>query len=199
MKKSIFQEGVLHAATSARIALVTILLCGGLYPVLIYGVARILAPESADGSLIRNEKGAVAGSRLIAQEFTRPGYFWPRPSAVSYNAAGAGGSNLSPASPLVRKRAGDLISSYGADVARPLPADLATASGSGLDPHISLAAALFQAPRIAEARGMALAKVVALVKESSADEHLPSWTGGALVNVLVLNMKLDANRQQGVP
>lgn len=184
-----------NVAASIRIALATILLCGGLYPLLIFGFARLLAPESASGSMLRDQSGRVAGSRLIAQSFTRPDYFWPRPSAVKYNASAAGGSNLSPAGPEVRDRTAQLVKDFGANQQTPLPADLATASGSGLDPFITLRAALFEAPRIARARGMTISEVEMIVRRQAAGQQ-NFWSGDGLVNVLVVNMELDAMKKK---
>ncbi|NTU44019.1 MAG: potassium-transporting ATPase subunit C [Chlorobiaceae bacterium] len=191
MKITFMEDTGADFAASLRIVLATIVLCGGLYPLCIFTFARIATPGSASGSLLRDRSGMVVGSRLIAQSFTRPGYFWPRPSAVKYNAEGAGGSNLSPASPEVRQRAVQTVADYGADTNRPLPADLAAASGSGLDPFITLRAALFQAPRVAAARGMTLAGVETVIRRQTAGQQIFS-SGEGLVNVLVLNMELDA-------
>ncbi len=190
MKKTIMKDTAPNLAASLRIALATIVLCGGLYPLIILSFAHFATPETASGSLLRDRAGNVVGSRLLAQAFTRPGYFWPRPSAVKYNAAGAGGSNLSPAGPEVRERAEQTVADFGADSRRPLPADLATASGSGLDPFITLKAALFQAPRVARARGIALSDVDAAIRRH-ADTQKIFWSREGLVNVLALNMELD--------
>ena len=190
MKATLMEDTGANLSASLRIALATIVLCGGLYPLFIFSVARFATPEASSGSLVRNEAGQVVGSRLIAQAFTKPGYFWPRPSAVKYTAEAAGGSNLSPAGPEVRERALKTVKAFGADSRRPLPADLAAASGSGLDPFITLQAALFQAPRVATARGMALAEVEAAIRRHAAAEQI-FWSGDGLVNVLTLNMELD--------
>ncbi|MEN9061111.1 potassium-transporting ATPase subunit C [Ponticoccus litoralis] len=137
-----------------RVAAATMAICVAGYTALILGFAQVVTPATANGSLVSNAEGEVVGSRLIAQAFTSPEYFWPRPSAVDYDAAGAGGSNLSPANPELTERAEALISAHGgATEERPIPADLVTASGAGLDPHISLEGALFQAERVATARG----------------------------------------------
>ena len=191
MKATLMEDTGANLSASLRISLATIVLCGGLYPLFIFSVARFATPEASSGSLVRNEAGHVVGSRLIAQAFTKPGYFWPRPSAVKYTAEAAGGSNLSPAGPEVRERAVQTVKAYGADSRRPLPADLAAASGSGLDPLITLRAALFQASRVAHARGMALSDVEAAIRRH-ADGQKILGSGEGLVNVLVLNMELDA-------
>ncbi|NTW52906.1 MAG: potassium-transporting ATPase subunit C [Chlorobiaceae bacterium] len=191
MKTNILENSGADLATSLRIALVSLLLCGGIYPLIIFGFARFVFPESASGSLLRNQAGTVVGSRLICQAFSKPGYFWPRPSAVKYDASAAGGSNLSPAGPEVRQRAMQSVKDFGADPLRPLPADLAAASGSGLDPFITLRAALFQAPRVAGARGMVLSDVETQVRRHAAGRQTLLSNEG-LVNVLALNMELDA-------
>ncbi|WP_099909720.1 potassium-transporting ATPase subunit C [Puniceibacterium antarcticum] len=175
--------------SSIRVAIASMLVCVAGYTALIWGVAQAVTPATAQGSLLTDASGQIIGSRLVAQSFTSPGYFWPRPSAVDYNAAGAGGSNLSPANPAITARASAIIAAYGVDA--PIPADLVTASGAGLDPHISLAGALFQVPRVAQARGMDPAAVQSVV------ERLAFAPGGPLtqeriVNVLDLNLALDA-------
>ncbi|WP_176013026.1 potassium-transporting ATPase subunit KdpC [Victivallis sp. Marseille-Q1083] len=173
-----------------RLALFSIFVCCVVYTLFIWGAAQLFVPESANGRLIRNSAGEVIGSSRIAQKFTADRYFHNRPSAVDYNGAGAGGSNLASTSPALRERAEKLIAEYGATAANPLPADLVTASGSGLDPHISLAAARCQIPRIAEARSVPEEAVGKIVRESV------SYPGGFIrsepfVNVLELNLKLD--------
>jgi K+-transporting ATPase ATPase C chain len=148
------KNGVGHviqeAAASGRIVLATLAVCCLLYGSAVWAFAWAVAPVRAEGSLLRDGSGRVRGSELIAQAFTRPEYVWPRPSACGYNAASAGGSNLSPASPALRERAQTLVAKLGADGGRRLPADLAAASGSGLDPHITRAAADFHAGRVAQ-------------------------------------------------
>ncbi len=195
MKTGVKLHMVADLAASLRIALVTIVVCGGLYPLALAIAARFVAPGAASGSLIFDARGKAVGSTLIAQEFRTAGYFWPRPSAVAWNAASAGGSNLSPAGPEIRDRAKKTLAAFGADSQHPLPADLVTASGSGLDPYISLAAARYQAPRIAASRGISLAEVQRAVA-GNARCYRPFWTGPGLVNVLVLNRELDAATQR---
>lgn len=194
MKSKLFADAGADLAASLRVVLATILLCGGAYPLFIYGIARIAAPESSSGSLLRDGSGRVVGSRMIGQSFRSPGYFWPRPSAVDYNAAGAGGSNLSPAGDEVRQRAMKTVATCGAEAARKLPADLASASGSGLDPDISFQAAMFQLPRVANARHLDPSEVEALVRRLASGNR-PFWTCEGLVNVLQLNMELDTLEQ----
>jgi potassium-transporting ATPase KdpC subunit len=174
---------------SLRLCLLTMLVCVGAYTAAVLGFAAVFAPDSAAGSLIRRPDGRVLGSRLIAQNFTAPEFFWPRPSAVAWNAAAAGGSNLSPHNPALTERAKAAVARFGASAVTPLPADLAAASGSGLDPHISLAAAMFQVERVAAARGLAASDVQAVV------DRLAFAPGGILgstrlVDVLALNLAL---------
>ncbi|WP_417485533.1 potassium-transporting ATPase subunit C [Maricaulis salignorans] len=175
-----------------RVAAATMAICVAGYTALILGFAQVATPATANGSLVSNAEGEVVGSRLIAQAFTSPEYFWPRPSAVDYDAAGAGGSNLSPANPELTERAEALISAHGgATEERPIPADLVTASGAGLDPHISLEGALFQAERVATARGGEVGAVASIIRNVA---YAPGafFTEGHIVNVLELNLALDA-------
>ncbi len=178
---------------SIRIVVATMVICVVLYTGALLGIGRVLAPEAAQGSLIVNAEGTVVGSRLIAQKFTAPRYFWPRPSAVDYNAAGAGGSNKSPTSTDVATRAQDLVKAFGATAERPLPAELAAVSGGGLDPHITEAGALYQAARVAGARGLPQAEVEELIRQHA---YAPGGilTPERLVNVLELNLALDGTR-----
>lgn len=175
---------------SLRIVVATMLVCVAGYAGLIWGIGQAVTPETANGSLILRSDGTVLGSRLIAQNFTRPEYFWPRPSAVDYDAAGAGGSNKSPTSPDLTERGAEIVARYGATPDNPLPAELAAASGAGLDPHISERAALYQVPRIAEARGLDPARIESLIREQV---FTPGGflTPDRLVNVLELNLALD--------
>ncbi len=164
------------------------------YHGLLWGVGRGVFPAQAEGSLIRRADGAVIGSRLIAQKFTRDEYFQPRPSAVDYNAASTGGSNYGPSNPehlkLVRERVADVTKREGA-AASQVPSELVTASGGGLDPDIPPEAAELQAPRVARARGIDVARVRALIRAHTAPPAL-GFLGRARVNVLELNLALDA-------
>jgi len=176
-------------AASFRTAATTLLVCSGLYTGLILAAGRGLAPGAADGHLVERD-GMVVGSRQVAQEFEAAHYLWPRPSAADYNGAAASGSNKSPTNPDLSERAKAEIARHGASRDRPLPAELATASGAGLDPHISLAAALYQAPRVARARGVSTSDAERVIRQQSA--LLPLASGTRLVNVLETNLALDA-------
>lgn len=167
---------------------VTLVVCCVLYPAAILGLGQLAVPASANGSLIETADGRVVGSELIAQGFASPGYVWPRPSAVDYDAAGTGGSNLSPTNPELRERAVALIAQHGVDA--PVPPELLTASGSGMDPHITERAALFQAPRVAEARGVDAGEVERVVRQSAGSASGLS-SADRIVNVLALNLALD--------
>jgi K+-transporting ATPase ATPase C chain len=177
-----------------RIFLLMTLLTGVLYTLALTGIAQAVWGGRADGSLVvRN--GAVVGSELIGQLFTAPEYFHGRPSAVDYNSAASGGSNLGPTNPDFIATIAERVRAYRAenwlagDVA--IPVDAVTASGSGLDPHISVRNARLQAPRVAAARSLPLAEVLALIDQHTtvADLGFLSHPG---VNVLMLNLALDA-------
>ena len=176
---------------SIRIVIATMAICVAGYATVIWAAAQALTPATANGSLITSADGTVIGSRLIAQKFTEPRYFWPRPSAVDYNGAGAGGSNKSPTSPDLTARANEIIAAYGATADHPLPPELAAASGGGLDPNISEHAALYQVPRVAAARGLSEAQVGALI-EAGAYAPGAFLTPDRLVNVLEINLALDS-------
>jgi K+-transporting ATPase ATPase C chain len=175
---------------SIRLVLATMLICVVGYAAVIWGIGQILTPSTAQGSLIVDSGEKVVGSSLIAQKFTAGRYFWPRPSAVDYNASAAGGSNKSPTSRDLTKRAEEVIPQYGANPENPLPQELAAASGAGLDPHISEHAALYQAKRVAEARGLSIYEVESIIRQHS---FTPGGvlTPDRLVNVLELNLALD--------
>ena len=178
-----------------RATAVTLVLTGLVYPLAMTGVAQALFSESANGSLVRDNTGKVRGSSLIGQPFTSPAYFLGRPSAAGngYDAAASSGSNLGPTSAKLRDR-------VKADVARlrkqnpdapgDIPAELVTASASGLDPHISPAAAAWQLPRVARARNVAPERLRALLDEKVEGRTL-GLLGEPTVNVLLLNQALD--------
>ncbi|MBD8554552.1 potassium-transporting ATPase subunit C [Rhizobium sp. CFBP 8762] len=175
---------------SLRITLASMVLCVCGYTGVVWAIGRAVTPQTADGSLIRTPDGKVVGSRQIAQAFTQPRYFWPRPSAVDFNGAGAGGSNKSPTSTDLTDRAAQTVAAYGATADNPLPAELAAASGAGLDPHITERAARYQAQRIAQARNMPV-DVVSDVIERTAFAPGGPFTPERLVNVLDMNLALD--------
>lgn len=171
-------------------------LTGLIYPLAITGLAQVFFSDQANGSLIMRE-GKVMGSKLIGQYFDKPEYFWGRPSATApfpYNAAASGGSNLGPTNPaLIEAVKARVAALRAADPGNdsPIPVDLVTASGSGLDPHISPAAALYQAKRVAHARGLDETIVQALI-DAHIEERQFKLLGERRVNVLQLNLALDA-------
>ena len=177
-------------AVSLRLLPFTVLICSGLYTGIILLAAQSI-PYSSSGSLVRADNGDVVGSELIGQQFSRPENFWSRPSAVSWNAAGAGGSNLSPASIAVRQRTEKLLAELVLKKGEKVPADLVAASGSGLDPHISLSAAKFQVPRVALARGISIDQVMRVLNKPGNGKSTLPFTSESLVNVLQLNRSLD--------
>jgi K+-transporting ATPase ATPase C chain len=184
--------------SSLAFVAVTLLVCAGAYPTLIWLVAHGLAPAGAEGRLVERD-GVVVGAEQIAQGFTRPDYLWPRPSAVDYDAAATGGSNLSPANPAIAERARELLARPGMQVGdAPVPAELVLASGSGLDPHLTLDAALYQAPRIATARGVRPEAVRSLLTELARDPG-GGLAGVRLVTVLEANLALDAEHGRPEP
>lgn len=174
---------------SLRLWLVTFLICVVGYTALVLGFSQTLTPLRANGSIIE-ANGRAVGSALIAQNFTSPGYFWPRPSAADYNGRGAAGSNLSPTSTDLAARAAETVKRYGATPINPVPADLVAASGGGLDPHISLDGALYQAERVAAARGLAHSDILRLIKAQAKSAAGP-FAPEQIVNVLELNLALD--------
>lgn len=176
---------------SLRLTVLSMFVCCVLYTAAMLAFGQLAVPWRANGSLLTDDHGRVIGSALIAQRFTKPEYFWPRPSAVDYNAAAASGSNLSPTNPAITDRARDIIKRYDLKDDQRIPADLVTASGSGLDPHITLAAARFQLPRVAAARGISKNQVEALITNHAEVPTLRVFGGDPVVNVLRLNAALD--------
>ena len=170
------------------------IICGGIYPALVTGIAYAVFPKQAQGSFITDKSGKEIGSALIGQPFADAKYFWPRPSAATdfgYNAMGSGGSNSGPTNPDYLKTVGDRVKALrDSGVTGTIPADLVQASASGLDPHISPESAGLQVARVAKARGVSedvLAKAIAKATEG----RQLGFMGEPRVNVLVLNLELD--------
>jgi K+-transporting ATPase ATPase C chain len=171
--------------------------CCGLYPLIVFGISQVLFHDKANGSLIVDPNGTVRGSRLLGQEFAAAKYFHPRPSAAGngYDATSSGGSNLGPTSRKLNDAIKERIAAYRAENSlsetEPVPADAVTASGSGLDPQISLRNAELQTPRIAKARGLSEEKIRELVQQNTDGRDL-GVLGDPGVNVLELNLALDS-------
>lgn len=170
----------------ATLVLMT-LLTGVAYPLAVTGMARVAFPDQASGSLVRDDAGQVRGSRLIAQAFDGDQWFQPRPSAGSYATVASAASNLAPSNPKLRERIEQASAKLGGQA--PVPMQLLTTSGSGLDPHLSPEAAAWQIPRIAEARGLTEVELLRLVEVHT---ERPLF-GPAVVNVLALNLALVDN------
>ncbi len=191
--KTLFSE--LRGAIFSTLILAVV--CCGIYPLVVFGIGQVLFHDKANGSLIVAKDGTIQGSRLLGQNFTDPKYFHPRPSAAGngYDAANSSGSNLGPTSQKLSDVIKDRIETYrkenGLKENEPVPADAVTASGSGLDPHISPRNAELQIVRVAKARALPEGKVRQLVEENT---DKPDWgiLGEPGVNVLTLNLALDA-------
>lgn len=191
--KALFTD--LRAAVVSTLVLAFV--CCGLYPVAVWGIAQAAFKDKADGSLMVDAKGTLIGSRLLGQSFSGSGYFHPRPTAAGqgYDAASSSGTNLGPTSKKLNDAVQAGIASYRAEnglkETDPVPADAVTASGSGLDPHISPGNAEIQAARVAAARKIDIAKIRSLIRDHTAPPDL-GLLGTPGVNVLTLNVALDA-------
>jgi potassium-transporting ATPase KdpC subunit len=192
------REGLLRELASAlRMTAITLVLTGLAYPLAMTGLAQLLFPRAAGGSLVADGAGRVVGSALLAQGFASPAYFQPRPSAAGeegYDAAASSGSNLGPTSRKLRERAAAQLRALveaNPEAGGPPPVELVTASGSGLDPHLSPAAVRWQVPRVARARGIAPGRVQGVIDDVAEGRDL-GVLGEPRVNVLLLNLALDA-------
>lgn len=169
-------------------------ICGGIYPALVTGIAQALFPSQATGSFITDKGGRVIGSKLIGQPFSAPEYFWPRPSAstdFAYNPLASGGSNSGPTNPDYLKTVANRVRIlHRTGITGTVPADMAQASASGLDPHITPESAMLQIPRVAKVRGISEQKLHEIV-HARTEEPQFGFLGAHRVNVLVLNLELD--------
>ncbi|QXH49842.1 potassium-transporting ATPase subunit KdpC [Pseudomonas fakonensis] len=176
-----------YVRPALSLVLLMTLVTGALYPLAVTGIAQLAFPEQANGSLVRDERGQVRGSALIAQEFKGDGWFQSRPSAGAYATVASGASNLAPSNPALAERVkGDAASLYQAQQG-PVPQALLTTSGSGLDPHLPPEAIAYQLPRVAAARQVSEARLQDLVDEAT----LHPLIGPPVVNVLALNQALE--------
>ena len=187
-----------------RTTIVTLALTGLLYPFVMTGLAQVLFPWRANGSLVTDEKGQVVGSELIAQGFANPAYFQPRPSAAGekgYDATSSSGSNLGPTSKKLQDRINDdlkRLKTENPEATGSVPAELVTASASGVDPHLSPEAMLWQVPRVAKTRGVAPERVKSVV-DANVEGRTFGILGEARVNVLLVNLALDRQFGKATP
>ena len=180
--------------TAFLMTIVTTVLLGLIYPLVVTGLAQVIFPDNANGQLIKNSDGIVIGSRLIGQPFPSPGYFRSRPSAAAYDAGASTGSNLGPTNQkLIDRVKADVERLQAENPGKPVPVDLVTTSGSGLDPHISPAAAEFQVPRVARERGISETELRNIVVAHTEGRQF-GVLGEPRVNVLELNLDLDNKR-----
>ena len=193
------KEFLSHLRGAVMATVILAIVCCGLYPLIVFGISQALFHEQANGSLIVDPDGTARGSRLLGQNFADTRYFHPRPSAAGngYDASSSGGTNLGPTSQKLNDAIKDRIGAYrkenGLKESEPIPADAVTASGSGLDPHISLRSAELQIPRVARARNLREDQVRDLVRQNTQGPDL-GILGDAGVNVLLLNRALDQMR-----
>ncbi len=177
-----------------RLSLLLIVLCGIVYPVAMTGLAQTIFPSQADGSLVKNSDGKVVGSELIGQNYKSPQYFQGRVSSIENNGASTGSNNYAPSNEDMLKRTEDSIKVLQKENPeldkKDIPLDLITNSGSGLDPHISVRAAEFQAERVSEKTGIKKEELLAMIKDSTTNRSLGIF-GEPHVNVLELNMKVQ--------
>lgn len=183
--------------TAILMTVVTTILLGVVYPLVVTALAQVIFPDKANGQLIRAGDGHIVGSRIIGQPFTSVGYFRSRPSAAGvagYDANGSTGSNLGPTNQkLIARVKADVAQLQAENPGRPVPIDLVTTSASGLDPHISPAAAEFQVPRVARERGLSETEVRSLVSAHTSGRQF-GFLGEPVVNVLTLNLALDESK-----
>ena len=194
MRSASRESAMKNLITAVLMTIVTTILLGFIYPLVVTGLAQVIFPEQANGSLIKRADGTVIGSRLIGQPFSSSGYFRPRPSAAGVNGYDAGASsdsNLGPTNQkLVARVKGDVEKFQLENPGKQVPIDLVTTSGSGLDPHISPAGAEFQVPRVARERGISEEEVRSIVAAHTEGRQF-GFLGEARVNVLDLNLDLD--------
>jgi len=189
-----------HLRSALTLLLPLTLITGGVYPVIVTAIGQALFPSKANGSIIE-QKGRIVGSSLIGQQFSAPGYFWGRPSSTSpfpYNAASSSGSNLGPLNPALATAVAErirLLCAADSTNAQPVPVDLVTASASGLDPHITLAGALYQLSRVARERNLSESRVRLLVDQCTESRDI-AVLGEPGVNVLKLNLALDETSRE---